>query len=993
MVIAQEQCGTVLLQEHRHNHAPGSQKEAQFEQWLKNKKLQRQAATNMRMFQEAPVYRIPVVVHVVHNGEPVGEGSNIPDAQIISQIEVLNEDFRRRNSDTVNTPGIFLPVAADPQIEFVLAKTDPEGLSTNGIVRTQGSQRQWSIFDEQELTAQSYWPAEEYLNIWVTTLAGGLLGYAQYPVTDLLEGLEGVPDSRLTDGVTVGYQFFGSAEKGDFEALEAPFNRGRTTTHEVGHFLGLRHIWGDGGCDVDDFCDDTPQAQSSYTGCPRSGNSCGSRDMFQNYMDYTDDACMNIFTVCQTERMQIVLENAPRRQSLLNAQGLNEPIFVDNDAGIRQIISPQEGLCSEELTPTIQVRNYGSNSINSVTISLNLNGIVIANTTFAVDLDLADTTTLSFESIMIDDFEPQELTFDITGVNSVQDGNPLNDSRSVTFNVIPQAELPIATDFSAIPENWTVRNPDGISGWQIAPAAGNGTVNNTAAFVNFYEDSLSLGSQTTMLTPGFDLTNYREAYISFRYAHAIFPGMEMDRLIVALSADCGNTFTAENTLFDRRGSELSTVADERQQPFTPANRTEWKRMFFDLTDYLDQGELILAFIAQNGYGNNLYLDDVRVYGKQQYENDITVLEIISPVAAGCEEPIAAKFIVQNQGTNTISDFTAGYNYSSLTYEEIGFEVNLLPEAVDTFQLPAQTLPAGVQQLSVSLTNINNAADDFAQDNNLFRQFTVDNTREIIPYRALFTAASLEQEAWSSFVRNRDANNSWSVTGVAGTESGTAASLPYYTIDDFGREDWLISPVMDFSTALEASVFFNLAYAETPNYSDTLMILASLDCGLTFTDTLVNRNGPRIAGALSRESFVPSSDDDWQLEFIDLSDYAGLNNLRFAFVARNGFGNNLYIENAEFFVTNDPTPVRTADDFVLYPNPADAIFYFTFNLETRLDTHLYLYDVQGKLLQEQFLPNTLNQTYPVPVHGLKDGIYFVRIINEQFSQTRKVLVRR
>jgi hypothetical protein len=144
-----------------------------------------------------------------------------------------------------------------------------------------------------------------------------LLGYAQFPDGSGLAGLEDSYGTAQTDGIVIGYKYFGSSDKGDFPVLLAPFDLGRTTTHEVGHWLGLRHIWGDGDCSVDDFCGDTPNASEPSYGCPVNKTSCGSLDMVENYMDYTDDICMNSFTPDQAERMHTVLKTSPRRAELV----------------------------------------------------------------------------------------------------------------------------------------------------------------------------------------------------------------------------------------------------------------------------------------------------------------------------------------------------------------------------------------------------------------------------------------------------------------------------------------------------------------------------------------------------------------------------------------------------------------------------------------------------------------------------------------------------
>ncbi len=277
------------------------------------------------------IYRIPVVVHVVHNGEAIGTGPNISYEQILSQIQVLNEDFRR----VAGTNGFNdHPQGVDTQIEFFLTERDPEGilLEEPGVDRINGGRSSWprgSIRNpiDRVLKPTSIWDPTRFFNIWTVNFGGfisrDLLGYAQFPEGSGLSGLPESGEDPNTDGIVVGYKYFGSSEKGTFPDLHAPFDLGRTTTHEVGHWMGLRHIWGDGACNVDDFCSDTPLAESPSFGCPMQKISCGTEDMFENYMDYTDDACMNIFTRQQKERMLQVLSDSPRRKELVERENAN----------------------------------------------------------------------------------------------------------------------------------------------------------------------------------------------------------------------------------------------------------------------------------------------------------------------------------------------------------------------------------------------------------------------------------------------------------------------------------------------------------------------------------------------------------------------------------------------------------------------------------------------------------------------------------------------
>lgn len=313
---SQNRCGTVEYNQQLRKDKNVIESEQEFEQWL-NDLGQKLGTTPEAMRQKAEPYKIRVVVHVIHNGESVGQGANILNPQILSQIDVLNKDFNRLNADATNTPSEFKEVAGNMTIEFVLAEVNPDGISTTGINRVNGNNSSWTIADNAELKALSYWPAENYLNIWVCNLTG-YYGFTQFPVSSL-EGLSHSSSNRLTDGIIMNHKVFGSSDYGNYN-LDPNYNKGRTTTHEVGHFLGLRHIWGDANeCNATDYINDTPEQSVETIGCPTHPKAdCSSTNkMFQNYMDLTDDVCMNLFTKDQVKRMKIVLENSPRRASLL----------------------------------------------------------------------------------------------------------------------------------------------------------------------------------------------------------------------------------------------------------------------------------------------------------------------------------------------------------------------------------------------------------------------------------------------------------------------------------------------------------------------------------------------------------------------------------------------------------------------------------------------------------------------------------------------------
>ncbi|MFF0345973.1 M43 family zinc metalloprotease [Kribbella sp. NPDC004875] len=256
------------------------------------------------------VARIPCVVHVVWNTN----AQNISQAQIDSQIDVLNRDYRAANPDTSIVPSVFSGLIEDSRIEFFLATTDPNGQPTTGVTRTQTTSTSFSTDDKVKSSATGGidpWPTDRYLNIWVCQLGGGLLGYAQFP---------GGPAN--TDGVVILHSGFGTNG-----TATAPFDLGRTTTHEVGHFLNLFHIWGDdgSGCSGSDECADTPNAAGPNFGVPTFPHvTCSNGpngDLFYDYMDYTDDRGMVMFTHDQVARMQACLDTVRTTLPVFGAAG------------------------------------------------------------------------------------------------------------------------------------------------------------------------------------------------------------------------------------------------------------------------------------------------------------------------------------------------------------------------------------------------------------------------------------------------------------------------------------------------------------------------------------------------------------------------------------------------------------------------------------------------------------------------------------------------
>lgn len=338
---------------------------ADFENWLQAKIALYKNSDEYKSGSRA-VVTIPVIFHIIHDGDAVGSGENITAARVTSAITVLNNDFRKLfGTNGYNTH----PAGADCEIEFCAAVVDPNGnvLTEPGVDRVNMGQASWTQTDvNATVKPQTQWDPTRYYNVWSVVFGGSssnLLGYAQFPSSSGLQGLNNNGGSANTDGVVVRYTSVGLSGSSN-----APYNLGRTLIHETGHWLGLRHIWGDSNCG-NDYCNDTPTAAEANYGCPTK-NSCNDgapdpNDMVQNYMDYSNDACMNIFTNDQKTRMLTVLANSPRRASLLNSNVCSVPLTFSYtgrvvDAATNQGIANAKVLFDgpSDYTPTTDANGY-----------------------------------------------------------------------------------------------------------------------------------------------------------------------------------------------------------------------------------------------------------------------------------------------------------------------------------------------------------------------------------------------------------------------------------------------------------------------------------------------------------------------------------------------------------------------------------------------------------------------------------------------------------
>jgi hypothetical protein len=481
-LINQRGCGTGVLPQ-------------QFETWVQSLQQNQSQAKNGSGSQNGTmsVFNIPVIVHVIHNNEAINtvgatSGGNLNAAQIIDQINILNRDYNGTNPDTSLIPAVFKPFLGKFQFNFCLAVVNPTGgvLAEPGIDRINRVSKGWTAppysttYIDATIKPNSIWDPNRYFNMWVCSISGGILGYATFPNpgTSGLAGIPGPAGSLTTDGVVMRNNAFGSVGTA---VTGTPYHLGRTATHEVGHWLGLRHIWGDGTC-ATDYCNDTPPAQTSNGGCPThpyklgtcAGNTTG--EMTMNYMDYTNDACMYMFTNDQKNRAQLIMTNSPMRATLLTSTVCNLP-SVGNDIGIVSVASPtysQVINCINKINPILNVTNFGSTVINSAVFNYYVNGMSVQTYTWSGTLNPAASTTIALPQISNITNGVKVFSVTVSSPNGGIDNNATNNGNMQNFSITGSFTLS-ATSATICAGNSTTLTASGATSYTWNPGAITGT--------------------------------------------------------------------------------------------------------------------------------------------------------------------------------------------------------------------------------------------------------------------------------------------------------------------------------------------------------------------------------------------------------------------------------------------------------------------------------------------------------------------------------------
>ena len=547
-------------------------------------------------------YIIPVVVHVVHNGGP----ENISRAQVLDAIARLNEDFRRLNPDTGNTRAIWNGIAADMNIEFRLATKDPNGECTDGIVRVMSGLTNQAGDNVKDL---SNWDRTKYMNIWVvgsienfTGGQGTILGYAYYPNQWA---------SYQNDGILIRHDCMGriGTATGSFGIQY----QGRTLTHEVGHYLGLPHTFED-GCQDGDYCQDTPPTANPNYGCPLGINTCSNDvpDMpcqVENYMDYANGICANMFTNDQRTVMQNSLLVFNLRGSLITVANL-ATTGVTNPSGPCAPIADMGTLQKRTICAGDSITFYDA-SWNGVP---NTWSWAFAGGTPAVSSDSASTVVFGQAGM----YQVSLTVSNAAGTDSKATNNYI--VVATDTGMVPGFYVENFEDTAKVRQEWVRLTNNPTSNWKVNLTVGLSGSN--SMWVNNY--SKPAGETEDLLAPVYDMTGNGISTFSFRYAYAPRTVDDTDQLRVLVSKDCGNSWLPRKVL---KGNDLRTVNGNVNIPFTPQGQAQWKEASFTMSPFANEPWLLVKFEFTSGGGNNIYLDDINIFEPLSLEDLESTIEI------------------------------------------------------------------------------------------------------------------------------------------------------------------------------------------------------------------------------------------------------------------------------------------------------------------------------------------------------------------------------
>lgn len=944
---------------------------------------------------------IPVVVHIV-----LPNPNLVADATIQNQLDTLNWFYGAASAtDSLRVYAPFRATYGRSEIRFCKAVRDPNNQPTTGINRITSSST-FTAGGTHPSTIAPAWNTNKYLNIWVVTFTDNTLGYSYLP------GTFAAGDQRA--GFVNDYRAFGSGAS----YLYSSYNLGRTAVHEIGHYFNLNHPWGPNNsgnptCTLDDGCADTPPTNGPTFGCPSLPvlNACSSAApgiMLQNHMDYADDGCMFLFTQCQATRINNSL-TATDRVGLITSLGCQPVNLLSLDASISSINNPVAGqsFCgTTTIAPTIQLTNSGLTTLTSAIITTSLDGGAPISFNWTGSLVSLASTSVTLANVTGLSGGSHSLNICVTNPNTGTDLDNSNNCKTVTFNIVTAgAGVALSESFEGTtfpPASWILTQTSGSGNWaRVTTAAKTGIA--SAKFNNYL---YTAGTASSLTTPPVSFaTAAAKATLTFQYAHKSYSG-EPDKLEVFVSTDCGITWTS---LWARSGSTganaLITSAGNLTTPFTPTS-TQWTQtpVTIDLTAYKSQ-TIRIKFTATSGYGNNLYLDDINIFGTVLPQYDAKVAEILKPGSTFCELPQYPKVRVTNAGTQTLTSLTVAYTLNGSTPVSQKFSGLNLPLSRDTIlnldSIPITSITAGTVYTFKAYTSLPNNQVDQNVSNDTSIISTVLLTPKSIPFTESFENSTFAATNWEIVNTNNDVTwERFTSPKIVASHLSAAAGIKNYRYTPTGRVDYLVSPLTKFTANDTAIIKFDVA-AATYQYPgstvislDTLELQFSTDCGANWItiykkwgdqlQTIHNPNNSYI------DTFYVNNASQWRTDSVVLGTILANGGFaRFRFKNTCFGGNNIFIDNINLY-SKTLSPNVKQNGYTVSPNPASNVITIQHYLQPSKLRGVGFYNSAGQRVLYRSYNGNADSYLTFNVSGLAAGVYTVKLEYTNKTISEKVI---
>ena len=964
--------------------------EAQFRTLIDQHRRQSQPSRPGARGEPEKIYHIPIVFHLFYteaNNDPLPDNVSYllhqeyfgnlpgrrqedvwPNSLLETAVRDLNKGFSQTFGSTLPITDVFQSVAAgDTRIRFGLARVDPDGFPTNGIVRTKLP----LPFEDISSKSLPLWDITKYLNIyvWPDVIYGGG-AYGDFPSVEL-EGLTPgyTHPNNVNDFFAVPYKLnflrVDNNKRGEAIGMGYGFrfkNHNETLIHEMGHVFGLYHPFGNRTCEGTDYCDDTPVSDGLYTDVGSNGlctfgqviERCGNRVMSENYMAYT--SCQSMFTQDQKERMRTAAEYSNLRNLTLTAESiLNPPTSPANDLGAYLFDSIETNSCTGATSVDLHIGNYGTNSISSYTIEIYLNNNLERTLSSSTPLASYERRKIDIDNLSLPTSGAYNLRAEITAVNGAAADEDADNQQLTTLLRYDHkvSDFTLVEDFedNQLPDNW-------IFSEDIAPLTSiTSSQGNKMLMIDLMRTPLSDFQKVyTFHLPTYDFTSFganEYAEMSFRYSfqgYADSTLSELDVYSFFSKTSCGTPDTAQ-LLHSAAGIDMYTSF--RLLPGeAPRYEEDWRTVRVPIGVSSSSSSKLrgIYFSLANGRNGRLYIDDIQFTKKTRSgaAKDFTLTHFTSPVIS-CRSNFIAGAEIVNLGTTPFPTWTVNNNLIEGESPSVKVEVSIHLSAYYSSMNLFGDVPSYGMRLSPVAYYFNQAAinehhffeysaslthsqDEDATNNALSHTFSTyfpDTVKAFPVTQEEFNTVSstLPVYSWHSTTSVEEEENWQRMSNVA--------RASFFNNSSTGKAYTLTSPlyvpsVYEGKAELSLSFYVSYAHQSASTQADRLQLVVFLGCVPVPYAILYDKSGSdlSVSAQASDRAWAPQTANDWRAETIDLTQYISKNeSLMFMFVATNEGGNHIYLDDIQFHDTRSPTLASKANPAVALPS-ITAVSSFT-----------------------------------------------------------------